>query len=340
MQNELRYFLILSACSLMVGQGYGSALAHNNQVSIKNVGNKRCIQSNGLPNHATGRFPNSGNPNSIAKQNIHVCVTRTPHKGKKAKFVHGAIGIGINGIQFRPGTADYYDPSSPRSFSRNRRSGWNLDGLGARNQLGMDQNNAHVDERGLYHYHGIATALVNGRSDSLIGWAADGFEIHYIGNKARSSYKLKKGKRPNGPGGTYDGTYVQDWRYVAGSGSLDQCNGGTLNGKYVYFATHQYPFLPHCLWGKISADFQHKDRPRMGQLNRQGGPGPNVRQGQQPRRNAGFLRGPPQEAIMACQNRRSGASCRFKGRRIQHTITGQCLSPGGQGLVCVPNNRP
>ena len=26
--------------------------------------------------------------------------------------------------------------------------------------LGMDRNNAHVDQRGLYHYHGVANALV------------------------------------------------------------------------------------------------------------------------------------------------------------------------------------
>jgi hypothetical protein len=30
-----------------------------------------------------------------------------------------------------------------------------------------------------------------------------------------------------GPGGNYDGTFVQDWEYAAGTGDLDECNGRT-----------------------------------------------------------------------------------------------------------------
>ena len=121
----------------------------------------------------------------------------------------------------------------------------------------MDQNNAHVDQRGLYHYHGTSKALARQGKGTLIGYAADGFEIHYLGKAKKSSYQLKKGTRPSAPGGRYDGTYNQDWHYVAGSGALDRCNGGSLNGKFVYFATDTYPFFPRCLWGTISEDFTH-----------------------------------------------------------------------------------
>ena len=63
---------------------------------------------------------------------------------------------------------------------------------------------------------------------------------------------LKRGKRPTGhgnPGGRYDGSFVEDYEYTGGSGTLDACNGGVLNGTYVYFATDQFPYYPRCLYG-------------------------------------------------------------------------------------------
>ena len=212
-----------------------------------------CMVSNGLPDHATGKFPNKGNPHSIRAQAIEVCVPENPVKTSKATMIRGSTGFLLNGVMIRPGTADYYDPGSPRGFSRDPSSGWKLDGKGAASRLGLDANNAHVDERGLYHYHAMPRAMA--RKSSLIGFAADGFEIHYVGSKASSGYTLKKGTRPDGPGGRYDGTYVQDWVYTGGSGKLDQCNGGTLNGKYVYFATDTFPYFPHCAYGKVARGF-------------------------------------------------------------------------------------
>ncbi|MEX0344575.1 MAG: YHYH protein [Rhizobiaceae bacterium] len=228
--------------------------AGNADISTK--GDRICITSNGLPGHATGKFPNSGNPHTIRPLRAKYCVDATPKKGSSARAHRGTVGVGLNGVAIRPGTADYWDPHSPRGFSRDRSSGWNLEGIGARKLLGMDNNNAHVDERGLYHYHGVPKGLLGQTKGSHIGYAADGFEIHYVGASARSGYRLKKGTRPNGPGGKYDGTYVQDWEYVGGAGKLDECNGGMLNGQFVYFATHSYPFFPRCFWGKPSRDFR------------------------------------------------------------------------------------
>jgi hypothetical protein len=122
--------------------------------------------------------------------------------------------------------------------------------MGARVKLGLDDNNAHVDNRGLYHYHGVPPTLAEEGDASLIGWAADGFEIHYVGDTARPSYKLKSGTRASAPGGAHDGTYNEDFEYVRGLGNLDECNGGvTESGEYMYFATDAYPFFPRCLYG-------------------------------------------------------------------------------------------
>ena len=115
--------------------------------------------------------------------------------------------------------------------------------------LGLDANNAHVDHRGLYHYHGMPDALAGTSGSTLVGYAADGFEIHYIGSEARSGYMLLPGVRDSDPGGAHDGTYVEDWAYVQNAGNLDECNGGYVDGVYTYFATDTYPFFPRCLYG-------------------------------------------------------------------------------------------
>lgn len=224
----------------------------DSSISVSN--DLRCVTSDGLPDHEIGVFPSRGNPHTLSKQRIQFCVDATPEYGGKAQEVQ-TIGIAINGIIIRPGTADWYDANTPRKHSRNPASGWRLDGMGSAEALGLDQNNAHVDHRGLYHYHGIADPLADA-SGSLIGWAADGFEIHYVGEQARSSYQLEPGSRSTAPGGEHDGTYVQDWAYVAGSGNLDECNGAMVNGTYTYFATDSFPFFPHCLKGKTVMRFR------------------------------------------------------------------------------------
>ncbi len=243
--------LAIAAC-LMTAP---SALAQTPSVQITEQGGQRCITSNGVPNHDIGTFPNSGNPNSFRSQSNRYCFDATPSRNGRPTEGTPTVGIALNGIPIRPGTADWYDASSPRGHSRDSSSGWNLEGMGSADTLGMDRNNAHVDNRGLYHYHGAPVGLLAVTSSSHIGYAADGFEIHYVGPEAQPSYGLKSGTRPTAPGGRYDGRYVQDWQYRAGSGNLDQCNGGMVNGQYVYFATDSYPFYPRCHWGDVSQDF-------------------------------------------------------------------------------------
>ncbi len=239
-----------------------------NQISIEERGGYRYISSNGIPDHAPGNFPNAGNPNSISAQNHRFRVTLTPQLTETSTPTRPAFGVALNGVPFEPGTAEYWN--------RERTSGWNYDALSGRINLGLDQHNAHVQPSGSYHYHGLPTGLLQGTSMTLVGYAADGFPVYGqygyrdINNSTsgltslQSSYRLKAGQRPNGPGGTYDGTFVQDFEYVAGLGDLDECNGrfGVTpehpNGIYHYHITEMFPFIPRCVKGTPDQSFQRR----------------------------------------------------------------------------------
>ena len=232
----------------------GSAFAQVSQSAIT-LGDARCVESNSIPDHDIGKFPNRANPHSIREQRIKLCVSINPIKSSEPKFIKGTIGIALNGIQFRPNTAGSYDPSSKSGHSRNGDNRWTLDIFGAKNKLGLDVNNGHVGPNGLYHYHGIAESLMKLSKSSLIGYAGDGFEIHFLGREVRSGYELRSGLRPSGPGGAYDGTFNEDYIYLGNHSTLDECNGSMLNGKYVYFITLEYPYVGRCLWGDITKGF-------------------------------------------------------------------------------------
>ena len=82
--------------------------------------------------------------------------------------------------------------------------------------------------------------------------------------------RLKTEARPGGgePHGARDGTFVQDWKYVAGSGDLDECNGAVTRsaefpaGSYAYFVTEGYPFVARCWKGTPDPSFQKPRRRR------------------------------------------------------------------------------
>ncbi len=243
-----RALLIILALSISI-----PAYAKN-IVSVTYNGQEKCINSNGVPSHKIGNFPTKGNPHRFKPQNIKFCFSLNPKKLSKASDRARVSGVTLTGIPIRPGTADWYDPNSRRGHSKNSSSGWKLEAITPEKKLfGLDANNAHVDKRGLYHYHGVNGNLFSSGS-TQIGYAADGFEIHYL-RQIRSSYQLRSGNRKTMPFGRHDGAYKQDYIFVKGSGNLDECNGMTLQGKYVYFATDKFPFFPRCHWGKISRDF-------------------------------------------------------------------------------------
>ena len=250
---------------------------------IKIEGNKRVIKSNGIPNHKVGRYPNRSNPNSIQAQKYYYEVSLKPQFAREPYMLdRQPFGIALNGVLFDPGTAEF--------FQRDRNSKWNYEALSGAIKLGLDQNHAHVQPNGAYHYHGLPSKLFEilsgGEQDmTLIGWAADGFPIYGLyGTKdpldagseiveLKSSYQIKAGSRPTGsdsPEGDYDGSFTIDYEYVANSGDLDECSGRFgvtpefTQGTYYYVLTEDYPFIPRIFKGKPDPSFErrrHRRRP-------------------------------------------------------------------------------
>ena len=276
------------------------AYAYSGRVSIALQGPFRVIKSNGIPNHATGAFPNEGNPNTISEQSYDYRVPKEPQlTGMSTPLGMNVFGVAINGVPFDPGAAEWWQ--------NNPRSGWQYEAMYLGARLGLDQNNAHVQPNGAYHYHGIPTGLLQRLAavgkPVLIGYAADGFPIYGpFGfknpldqssglKKLKSSYRLKTANRPSnpGPGGRPDGSFIEDYEYQKGLGDLDDCNGIFAatpehpKGIYHYVVTDTYPFIPRGYKG--TPDDSFKKRRDTGPGNGPGpgfGGGPNGRPGGRP----------------------------------------------------------
>jgi hypothetical protein len=259
-------------CELGVGHQYG--------VVIQN--GFRVFSINGIPNHDVGDFPNPGNPNTISPQ---VYNYRVPVVPAGAGTIAQVFGIALSGVVLDPGTAETWNDDTNWRYEASRYAtapGY-FEGAGATDQtrhptsLGLDCNFAHVQPTGAYHYHGIPTGLMpDDPALTFVGWAGDGYPIFgrwdYTRpddpmsglSEMRSSYRLRAGARPaGGPGGNYDGTFVQDWEYVAGTGDLDECNGRvgtvTFDGQtvntYHYVLTYTFPYIPRCFHAAPDASF-------------------------------------------------------------------------------------
>lgn len=293
-------------------------------VSITIDGDYRLIRSDGLPDHDTGTFPNRGNPNRISAQHYEVRVPARPQLAARDTALQlQSFGFAINGVPFDPGAAEFWNGD------RN----WQYEAMSGTVPLGLDQNNAHVQPNGAYHYHGLPTGLLarfaGAKTPVLVGWAADGFPIYgpydYSDasarnsplTKMRASWRVKSGARNGGPGGSYDGSFVQDYEYVAGLGSLDECNGRSgvtpefPSGIYHYVLTDTFPFIPRCFRGTPDQSFA-RGRPAGGDA------------GKGAQREPG--KGPPPEALDACRGKSNGAACYFSGRQNE-ALSGSCFTP-------------
>jgi hypothetical protein len=240
-----------------------------NEVSFSTSGNLRRVTSNSIPNHLVGEFPNAENPNTMSEHDFSLQMPLNPKKASRTTGGQGwTFGVSLNGVVFDPFGGEFWEGSRE----------WNYDPFGNAVGFGLDANSAHVQPTGKYHYHGIPFGLLEllrydaSQHSPLVGYAADGFPIYALTGvtnrgltQMTSSYRLKSGTRPtsNGPGGTYDGAFVNDWEYVSGSGNLDECNGAMTtsaeypNGTYAYFLTTEFPFVPRCFTGTPDSSFQH-----------------------------------------------------------------------------------
>ncbi len=247
--------------------------ATGTQVEVTVTESARIIHANGLPNHATGAFPNANNPNRIAAQAYTFELPRHPTMlGRPtALALPQPFGIAVNGVLFDPLAAEWY--------GRDPDSGWTIEAIGAGGSLGLglDANLAHVQPSGAYHYHGLPTALeATGTASAhspLLGWAGDGLPIYgrygYVDPtdpdsgvaQLRPSYRLRTGQRAGGPGGAFDGTYTEDFEFIDGLGGLDVANGRFAvtpeypQGTYLYVVTGTFPFVPRYFAGAVAASF-------------------------------------------------------------------------------------
>ncbi len=263
-------------------------LTIQNSVAIFPQNQVRIIQSNGIPNHSIGSFPNSGNPHTLSVQNIQYQIPLNPVKANSMTSLYSESGFGIGRPNYEFGVAINgikLDPSAAEAFTnpetKEKNFDWVKEALSVNNRLGDDCNNAHVQPNGEYHYHGTPWGIVSeatGSSMFLTGWAADGFPIYYKWGpkdamdphspliELTSSYALRQGKRPgNGkttPDGTYDGTYVRDYVYAPEFGILDEANGrfGITpefpEGIYYYVITDEFPSVPRYFMGTPDPSFK------------------------------------------------------------------------------------
>jgi hypothetical protein len=250
-----------------------------NYVRIYVDGDQRIIESNDIPDHTTGSFPNSACPFSIGPINYHFSVPANPTQAATTTPLLGWLfGVALNGVVFDP-TGPYWDGDTTDDWE------FEVMDATARPHLGLDQNNAHVSGltlggAGEYHYHGLPTGLLDRLGATgrvvLVGYAADGFPIYgpygySVAGDATSnvrelgsSYRLRSGERPSGsPGGRYDGTFVEDFEYVPDLGDLDECNGRVgvtpeyPEGTYHYVLTSDFPYVPRKWRGTPAATFKH-----------------------------------------------------------------------------------
>ncbi|MBO6519090.1 MAG: YHYH protein [Rhodospirillales bacterium] len=280
-RRQLVTGLGLLPAALMLS-GIGRAWALSNRVSIGTEGPYRVIRSNAIPDHDTGRFPNPGNPNAITAQDLSFRAPLQPARAGRYTIGKGwNFGVAVNGVPFDPFTAEFW------LGDRN----WNYDAIAGFVDLGLDENNAHVQPGGKYHYHGWPKGLIRAWSPNshspIIGWAADGFPIYAAYGYAdpadsgspikamTSGWRVRQGARQGGPGGSHDGRFFEDWEWLDGKGDLDRANGRQTvtpefpNGTYAYFLTESWPVIPRYFAGTPDRSF------RIGPPS--GGHGPGMR---------------------------------------------------------------
>lgn len=247
------------------------------QFDVAGDGTSCSVSANDIPNYdfndGSGHFAEP-----VATQDISLSIPRNPSPASDATelslLTYNAVML--NGVVLDLVANGCYKPGDASADADgNVANGcglwvdWRLDPMGPVN-FGTDSHNGHTQPGGLYHYHGNPNALFDpaeiDQGSPVIGFAADGFPIygtHFIEPttgemlEATSGYTLKSGSRPAGsssPGGTYDGTYIQDYEFTD-AGTLDECNGMTVDGQYGYYVTSSYPYVMACYTGSPDPSF-------------------------------------------------------------------------------------
>jgi hypothetical protein len=227
------------------------------------------FSSNAIPNHDFNDGTRSF-VNATKAQTISYSVPRAPvvAGSTTALSLRTDNAIFLNGVKLDLLAAGCFGIGDGKIGCFQAGSPFRYDPMAATADFGTDSHNAHTQPDGTYHYHGNPNALFadDGSVSPVVGFAADGFPIYgsFIGDgdgvrKVSSSYAVKSGTRQASsgidPGGVHDGTFVDDYEYVAGSGDLDECNGMTIDGAYGYYVTDAYPWVLGCFKGAPDRSF-------------------------------------------------------------------------------------
>lgn len=203
----------------------GQMLWPDSAIALSLDGDRRLVTANGLPNHATGRFPMDRsslaysydrNPNGISSQRILLNLPAKPVTAQVPSCLPmGMIGFALSGV------AIY--------------NALDVAGLDAAAHEVQDKCSGHPQAKGEYHYHNLTPCMTDaagaaGRHSDLLGYALDGFGIYgAVGDRARRLTNA----------------------------DLDACHGhvGTVNwdGRqqtmYHYHFTQEYPYSLGCFAG-------------------------------------------------------------------------------------------
>ena len=238
----------------------------NGTVSIA-VGDGRCIiTANGIPDHA---FNNGSQPfrHDVTAQSYQLSFPLNPTRAATSTdlSLRTNNGVLLNGAKIDMLAAACFGVGDGKVGCNDPNQPWRFDPVHQANSFRIDRHLAHTQPNGAYHYHGVIDLPNQSR---VIGFAADGFPIRspYVAEagglrQVQSSYRLKTGQRVNPgngtpfPGGSYDGTFRDDWEYVQGLGDLDACNGADFGDGYAYYATESFPYYVGCFVGTPDRSF-------------------------------------------------------------------------------------
>ena len=241
----------------------------NGELSISVDGDQCVISTNAIPNHD---FNDSGSnfPNAVAVQDVEYRIPRLPEIASTVTPLTLDVdnAVLLNGVKVDILAAGCFGVGNGRTGCNDPDQAWRYDPANDGSGFNIDSHNAHTQPDGTYHYHGEPNALFSTDDvveSPVVGFAADGFPIFgsFIDDggtirAVQSSYRLKSGARPTGtgdPGGSYDGTFRDDYEYIDGLGDLDQCNGMSVNGSYRYHITADYPYVLACYTGTPDESF-------------------------------------------------------------------------------------
>jgi len=182
------------------------------ELSVAVEGANLVLRSQGLPNHPTAEFPNSGNPNPILTQEFTFYLPLEPKKAARVTTLPmGPVAVAVNGVVF---------------FNPFEAGGMNA--VQGYSEVWLDACCGHPQQQGVYHYHKYPTCVKSPFKDHpaehspLIGLAWDGFPIY----------------------GPYEGDSVMA-RDLKGAAALDDCNGheDAVRGYHYHVTPDRFPYI-------------------------------------------------------------------------------------------------